>query len=242
MKQKYIHDEITHNMKDPNIIIPLVLHYVKPKSVVDFGCGIGTWLNAFKNNGISEILGIDGEWCKKDLLFKYIQKSEFKCVNLENPIYLEKTYDLVVSLEVAEHLSETSADIFVQSLTNAGKVILFSAAFPGQGGQNHINEQWPSYWASKFQKYGYYFHDIIRGKIWNNQDVSLWYKQNIFLVIHESVDFNYPNDNLLPLDYNVIHLDYYKKVIDGEKGIFLYFKLALKSTYYKLARFFGKKP
>jgi len=52
------------------------------------------------------------------------------------------------SLEVAEHLEPSSAGTIVQSLVSLSDVFLFSAAFPGQGRTNHINEQPHSYWAT----------------------------------------------------------------------------------------------
>jgi hypothetical protein len=46
--EKYIHNEIVHNMKAADAVVPLVMELVAPKTVVDFGCGIGTWLKSFK--------------------------------------------------------------------------------------------------------------------------------------------------------------------------------------------------
>jgi SAM-dependent methyltransferase len=181
-KVKYIHTERAHNMKTPNIVVPMLLKNLAPHSVVDVGCGLGTWLCAFKSMGITDLLGLDGKWYNPNLLFKYIDKSEFMCVDLEQPIVLSKRYDLVISLEVAEHIAPKHADDFVQSLVNMGDVILFSAAIPRQGGFNHVNEQWPAYWAEKFEKYGYHFFDVIRPQIWNNAEVDIHYKQNMFLV------------------------------------------------------------
>ena len=59
---------------------------------------------------------------------------------------MNRKFDLVLSLEVAEHLPSECAEAFVESLVNLGPVILFSAAIPYQGGENHVNEQWPEYW------------------------------------------------------------------------------------------------
>lgn len=203
-QRKYIHTSELHNMTSPNLIVPIVFDiFPNIKSVVDFGCGLGTWLRVFKEHGVPEILGLDGEWCDKSQLLKNISESEFKTVDLEQPVALDKTYDLVISLEVAEHLSEKSADTFVRSLVNAGKVILFSAAIPGQGGFNHINEQFPEYWKEKFLKQGYIFHDIIRDKIWDISEIDFWYKQNMFIVSHESVPFPADTD----FKYPVIHPD-----------------------------------
>jgi len=126
-KVRYVHDEVAHNMKASGIVVPIVLElFPDTKSVVDFGCGIGTWLKAFKDNGIGDVLGLDGKWYNKDLLFKYITETEFKSVDLEKPIHLDRTYDLVISLEVAEHLAASSADDFVCSLVEQGR-LSFSA-------------------------------------------------------------------------------------------------------------------
>jgi SAM-dependent methyltransferase len=237
-KVKYVHTEEIHNMISPNIVVPIVLElYPNVKSAVDFGCGLGTWIRAFKNNGVSEILGLDGRWCNKSLLFKNIDEKEFKIVDLEKPIHLDKTYDLVISLEVAEHLSKDAADIFVQSLVNAGKVILFSAALPGQGGFNHINEQWTFYWEDKFRKHGYFFYDIIREKIWNNSNIdSWWYKQNMFIVAHESMGFKSVSNKLSPVihpDLFLSKINYIKNIEQGKRGISYYFPLLLKSIVNK---------
>jgi SAM-dependent methyltransferase len=238
---KYIHDEYLHNMKDPNIIVPIVLSIISPQNVVDIGCGIGTWLKTFKNKGVNDVLGLDGRWCNTDLLYKYIEPQEFMCVNLEKPIRLNKAYDLVLSLEVAEHISEENADIFVQSLVDAGKVILFSAAIPGQGGFNHINEQWPTYWIDKFKKHGYVFHDIIRNKIWDISEVFIHYKQNMFIVAHESVDILSKSINTSIV--NIVHPGllenrnrYIEHIEAGKRGVTYYIPLLLKSIVNKFRR------
>ncbi len=95
---KYIHDETVHNLNAPNRIVPEVIQLVNPQSVVDIGCGIGTFLHVFKMNGVSDVLGIDGPWANKKLLKKYINPEEFQEWDLEKEIKLNKKYDLVVSL------------------------------------------------------------------------------------------------------------------------------------------------
>lgn len=200
---KYNHTEFVHNLKDPDIIVPEVIKLINPKSVVDIGCGLGTFLNVFKRLGVSEVLGIDGYWVNKDLLFKYIEPKEFLEWDLEKNIKLDKKYDLVLSLEVAEHLSKDSADIFVQNLVNSGTVILFSAAIPNQGGQNHINEQWLTYWEEKFAKHNYVVHDIIRPIFWDNPEVFWWYRQNMILVTPENFKIG-ATEKVVPMR-NIVH-------------------------------------
>lgn len=186
---KYKHEEHMHNLESPKQIVPEIIKLLEPKSVVDVGCGIGTFLHVFKEHQVGEVLGLDGSWVDKELLNKHISEKQFKECNLEEEITLNKKYDLAISLEVAEHLSEKSAKTFVKNLVNASDKVLFSAAIPLQGGQNHINEQWLSYWEALFAEHNYILHDVIRPILWNNEKVFCWYKQNMVLFGPKEIDF-----------------------------------------------------
>lgn len=233
---KYIHEENVHNLKDPNIIIPVIIKLLNPKSVVDIGCGLGTFLNVFKRLGVNDVLGIDGPWINKDLLHKYIKPEEFLEQDLEKNIKLDKKYDLVVSLEVAEHISKDSADIFVQNLVNSGTLILFSAAIPYQGGQNHINEQWLTYWEEKFAKHNYIIHDIMRPIFWDKTEIRWWYKQNMVLITPE--DFKLKSDKkTLPMR-NIVHYELFQskameleELRKGKKKVTFYIKVLIFSLF-----------
>jgi len=69
----------------------------------------------------------------------------------------------------------------VQFLTNLSSTVFFSAAIPRQGGRNHLNEQWQSYWIRKFSQYGYKAFDVVRPRFWDESQVALHYKQNAFI-------------------------------------------------------------
>jgi hypothetical protein len=84
-------------------------------------------------------------------------------------------------MEVAEHLKAENAEALVDFLIGLAPDILFSAAIPGQGGRNHINERWQSYWVSLFEKRGFHCHDIVRSAVWSDAGVEPWYAQNAFL-------------------------------------------------------------
>src|SRR5688572_1327578 len=109
-------------------IVPTVMDLVKPRSVVDLGCGVGGWLAAFMKAGVEDVAGYDGEWVHlEDLL---IPQNCFHRHDLSKPLPVERVFDLAVSVEVAEHLQAECALPFVQTLTKFSNVVLFSAAIP----------------------------------------------------------------------------------------------------------------
>lgn len=182
-----LREDVRHSAKE---IVPLVLDLIPCKQVIDVGCGDGTWLRVFKEHGVEDILGVDGDYVDENILV--IPKENFVTFDLKNPLCLNRQFDLVVSLEVAEHLPAECAEVFIDSLTSLGSAILFSAAIPYQDGINHINLQWPDYWASLFQKKDYVVVDCIRKKIWHNHNVQLWYIQNILLFVNKNYLENNP--------------------------------------------------
>jgi hypothetical protein len=105
---------------------------------------------------------------------------------------LNHRFDLVISLEVAEHLPADCAEGFVEDLTRHGDAVLFSAAIPGQGGWHHVNEQPASFWADLFARHNYSCLDVVRPYFWSHPDVAFWYAQNTFLYIHKNSLTRYP--------------------------------------------------
>ena len=169
-------------------ILAVVREVLPPiRSAVDLGCGVGTWLSVLAEDGVEDILGLDGDWVARDLL--QIPPSAFLETDLGAPVRLGRRFDLAISLEVAEHLPVGSAETFVRSLAGLSDFILFSAAVPFQGGVNHVNEQWPDYWAERFRREGYAPWDSIRHRVWEDHDIPVWYRQNILLFVrHERVE------------------------------------------------------
>jgi SAM-dependent methyltransferase len=160
-------------------MLPLVCEFIRPASVVDVGCGAGHWLAEALKLGVSDVLGVDGEWALKAKL--RVPREKFLVHDLTKPLNLERRFDLAISLEVAEHLPSSQAEEFVRILCQAADVVFFSAAIPGQGGRHHVNEQWPAYWAKLFAAHGLKCYDVLRTRIWNNEKVLWYYAQNCFL-------------------------------------------------------------
>jgi len=177
---RYKHSANVHNLQAAEAMVPRVMELFNPVSVADVGCGLGSWLHVFQKAGVKRVAGFDGDYVDKSRM--YISPEDFFSADLEKPLPVNAVFDLALCLEVAEHLKEASAHVLVSSLVKLSDTIIFSAAIPGQGGQNHINEQWPEWWARHFRKHDFYFYDIFREQFWQDARVDWWYRQNIFLV------------------------------------------------------------
>ena len=156
-----------------------------PTSVLDIGCGTGTWLRAALDLGVSEVYGIDGVPIEPDELL--VPQQFFQVEDLTRRIDLGRKFDIVLCLELAEHLPADAAPTLIDTLVTHSDLILFSAAAPYQQGQHHINCQWPSYWQDLFNMQGYVCDDSFRWQLWEIQAVEPWYRQNIFVARRASV-------------------------------------------------------
>src|SRR5438552_12072354 len=146
-------------------IVPTIIDLLRPASMVDIGCGSGYWLAAATEIGMKDTLCVDGVWALKTQLA--IPRQRFLEHDLRDPLKLGRRFDVALSLEVAEHLPESCAQTFVENLCELADRVVFSAAIPGQGGRNHLNEQWPGYWFDIFRRCGYECYDVLRIKIWS---------------------------------------------------------------------------
>jgi SAM-dependent methyltransferase len=203
----FFEDHAAGSRRSAAVVVPLVNDLVRPKSVLDVGCGVGTWLSEWANQGITDFLGLDGDYVDRAAL--QVSSDNFRSTDLRSPFSLGRQFDLVESLEVAEHLEESRADAFVQSLANHADTILFSAAIPGQGGRHHVNEQWPSYWIEKFSRRGLHVYDVIRPVIWTDRRIDHWYRQNV-LLFSKNIEFDADETRI-----DVVHPDYWEARING---------------------------
>lgn len=200
MEEKKYYDKKFYDLlqngsyKSAQKVLPLVNEVFHPTSVLDLGCGVGYWIKVWKDEmQLEDILGIEGSYVTEDIF--YLEKKYLRNEDLKKPLVLGRKYDLVMSLEVAEHIEEKFADTFIQNLVNAGDIILFSAAIKGQLGTYHVNEQMPEYWAEKFAMHDYVAVDYIRPLIWGDKEIDYWYRQNILLYIKKDKLNNHPKLN-----------------------------------------------
>lgn len=234
-KVRYTHDEKIHNTNSASLIVPTFIQTLQPKSVIDIGCGLGTWLKVFEQNGVEDYLGADGHYLNMDMVV--CDKNKIKKVDLEKFQDFGRKFDLAITLEVAEHLSENSADNFVKTLVNVTDNIIFSAAIPNQGGMNHINEQWMNYWAEKFAKHNFKVYDVFRMQFWDNPNIEFWYKQNMYFITKNELPETFKN---YEIPYNLIHqdlLEYKQNQLNGNLGVTQGLQIFLKSIKYTLNKF-----
>lgn len=189
MKQFYsdgfYNDRASRTAHFADRITSLLMEFFRPTSAVDLGCGVGSVLNKLHAKGCSTILGVEGNWVDEKHLL--IAPEEFRQADLTKPFKADRAFDLAMSFEVAEHLDVRHAETFVGTLCGLSKQIVFSAAVELQGGVHHINEQWQSWWALKFDKRGYSAFDAVRPAMWADSSIPSWYRQNTIVYLHRSV-------------------------------------------------------
>ena len=179
MSIDYDHSANLHSLDGPRAALPKLFPVGLPESILDVGCGTGTWLRAAIDSGISDVIGIDGVEIPRDRLL--FSSDKFYRRDLGAPVDLGRPFAVTICLEVAEHLDPDSGRILIHTLARHSDVILFSAACPGQSGQHHVNCQWPKYWQALFNSEGYACDDSPRWTIWDEPLIEPWYRQNIFM-------------------------------------------------------------
>jgi SAM-dependent methyltransferase len=168
------------------VITAYLSNFVPIRSVLDVGCASGTWLRAWTECGAELVYGIDGDWVDREVL--EIPLSSFAPVDLTGGFDLGRKFDLVQSLEVAEHIHPDASEVFIDNLTNHARLgILFSAAPPGQGGEYHVNERPYDYWREMFGRRGFTVLDCVRPHVIDDKHVSYWYRYNTFLYVRPEV-------------------------------------------------------
>jgi len=170
-------------MSSAEAISESIILDLRPNTVVDVGCGTGALLEALQRKGC-QVFGLE----YSEAAFQYCRERglDVRKFNLERDTLLDdRTFDVAISLEVAEHLPKKTARRYVDLLTRLSNVIVFTAAPPGQSGLGHINEQPPSYWTSKFQALGFTYDAELSERWrenWRDRVVVVWwFHQNLMV-------------------------------------------------------------
>jgi hypothetical protein len=188
-------------------IAPIIVNLIGiPESIVDLGGGAGGWLKAFKDNGAKKVYCIDHPSIKSEELL--ISQDEFIPHDLSKEIPSPIKCDLAISTEFAEHLHKSKSKDVVNFLTQSSSIVLFSAAIPGQGGIEHINEQRPDFWKKLYEERGYEQFDVIRPRIIFDKTIPVWFRQNLYLYVDKNIidrtNLAYV-DLFIPDDFELVH-------------------------------------
>lgn len=162
-------------------VLPLVIAALGPRSVLDVGCGRGAWLAEFMRLGVDDTIGVDGAYVTPETLV--IPTSQYVAEDITQPFDLGRQFDLGLCLEVGEHVPNAASAMLVANLVRHAPVVLFSAAVPGQGGQDHINEMPLEFWRGLFGAEGYAAFDPFRRALAGHRDVEPWYRNNVLLYV-----------------------------------------------------------
>jgi len=136
----------------PALVQSLVAELGPFTSSLDLGAGAGFYSMALSGLGVEA-------WAVELAEEAPVFSLDYVCVlchDLRLPLDLGgRTFDLVLCIEVAEHLPESAADTLCDTIAlHANHLVVFTAAPPGQGGTGHINCQPPCYWRDKLEARG----------------------------------------------------------------------------------------
>lgn len=124
---------------------------ISPGSVLDAGCAMGFLVEKLREAGV-DAYGID--------------ISEYAIVNAHESVKpfcrvgsilsaFPQKYDLIISIEVLEHLPKADAEKAVENLCRHTDDILFSSSPHDYREVSHFNVQPPEYWAELFARQGF---------------------------------------------------------------------------------------
>src|SRR5262245_15551279 len=84
------------------VVAGLMLGEMKVGSLLDIGSGHGAWAAEWLKAGVKDVIAVDGDYVERDQLA--IPSANFRAHDLTTSLDLGRRFDLVQSLEVAEHL------------------------------------------------------------------------------------------------------------------------------------------
>lgn len=179
-EQYYEHMDRESAINDSEQFANAVLSEYSPASIIELGCGTGRLLYPYQEEEL-EVRGVELSSIAQKV--SRLSSNHFEEYDLTDPYYPEREYDIVLCIEVLEHLPESAADTIVDSICRSAPVAIITAATPGQGGTHHVNEKPHNYWINKFENRNMRHMpekaEIIKSRLDLNELV--WIKENLLV-------------------------------------------------------------
>jgi SAM-dependent methyltransferase len=185
-----------------SLMLQMVRRLYHFESVLDVGAGSGTWLEEARKCGATRLSGIEALWYRS---LPVASNIDYQYCDLNGDFPVPKVrFDLVLCLEVAEHLLPQSSQSLVAGLCSSGSVIVFGAGLERQYGNAHSNCRRQEFWISLFLEKGFRCFDLFRPKLWYSGSVSPWYRQNTLVFADPSASAHFQSAPA-PTMLNVYH-------------------------------------
>ncbi len=128
---------------------------IQPRTVLDAGCAMGFLVEALRARGV-QAWGIDiSEYAIGQA---HPSVRDFCRVgSITDPF--ERHYDLIVCIEVLEHMPAAEGERAIANLCKHTDDVLFSSSSNDFTEATHVNVQPPEYWAERFARHGL-LHDL----------------------------------------------------------------------------------
>lgn len=165
-------------------IAEYVVYEIKPKSVLELGCGSGE-LSKYIRDLDGDILNVTIDANNETLQSPYYHQNHFigrtdKVLDFVDADNNKITFDLIIAFEHFEHISENTVDTFMQNIRNhstIGTKLLFTAnkdPYPIESHKHiHCNPKPKSYWIDCIGRYGFeeYACDFEFNRAGNTSDI-----------------------------------------------------------------------
>jgi SAM-dependent methyltransferase len=168
----------------PAAVEALLRFLPETRSVIDYGCGTGVYLNELARRGLS-VKGYEYS-ARARAVARDRYGLELAPFDLSNFAGDSGHYDLSLCIEVAHYLPPALGDRLVELCSTNVRRALFSAAHPGQHGFGHTNPQPQVYWIERFKARGFRLDagatEGLRSHLRQTLKRGFWLADNVFLV------------------------------------------------------------
>ena len=168
-------DSSTPHKIDYGLFEALPQIFEENSTVVDFGCGNADYIKHLIKIGF-KCEAYDGNPNTVEMT-----NGVGKVLDLSKKFNLNKKFDYVMSLEVAEHIPKECEEAYVDNLIrHTGSYLITSWAIKGQGGDGHVNEQNEDYVLNLYKEKGMTYNKEVSESLRNVATLG-WFKKTIFV-------------------------------------------------------------